>query len=588
MKKFTLVIILTGAAVVSLSTLGFLFATKWYRQSKSSASKLIKKYDEGSDLSFTQGPNNDWNVIFILTDDQSFDSVQYMPRFEKLAQAKGITFSNSIVTNPVCCPVRASILAGGFSAHETGVKTNDFPNGSLKLLDESKTMPVILQQAGIRTGFVGKYLHSYPPGYIPPGWDSFVANEKGSMIHDYHQLFKITRGSSSQIAARGQVEHKKEPLEKYVTTFQTDEAIAFLKENHKNSFFLFLSYYAPHNPFIPETKEDLDNANELSFHPDENSDLKLKPAWTSVSKAVLDSMPEWTGGEPAFRGQAALLASLDRNLTRLFASLDELKLRDNTLIIFSSDNGKVIGSDYLYPDKGMPYEGAIRVPLVLIPPDSSSSSVRKELVAMNLDVPATIYDVFGVSAPTEGVSLLNLPFPGNRQILIEDFGYLEYRRQIHGELLPPMKWAGYRTPKFKYVEWASGERELYSLENDPKEKQNLVFHSDFSNLVEEFHFSLAIDRGLTIVSDELLSFSVTESIHQQLQALGGEKPYHWSVLKGRLPSGIVIDSDSGVLFGSPKNPGNYEAEILVESSNFTAYSGLPERFIQRVVFQIKE
>ena len=117
------------------------------------------------------------NIILILTDDQPYQTMQYMPTVQKELVAKGVNFTNAYVTTPLCCPSRSSILTGLY-VHNHGVKTNRIPLGGATVFDDSSTLPVWLQSAGYRTALMGKYLNDYdalPEGYIPPGWDEWDA-----------------------------------------------------------------------------------------------------------------------------------------------------------------------------------------------------------------------------------------------------------------------------------------------------------------------------------------------------------------------------------------------------------------------------
>ncbi|MDP1778761.1 MAG: sulfatase-like hydrolase/transferase, partial [Anaerolineales bacterium] len=115
------------------------------------------------------------NIIIIITDDQPYHTLQYMPNVQSELVEKGVNFTNAYVTTPLCCPSRASILTGQY-VHNHGVKTNRAPEGGATAFDDRSTLAVWLHDAGYRTGLLGKYLNGYhdlPEGYIPPGWDDW-------------------------------------------------------------------------------------------------------------------------------------------------------------------------------------------------------------------------------------------------------------------------------------------------------------------------------------------------------------------------------------------------------------------------------
>ena len=118
------------------------------------------------------GDNQRFNFVIFLTDDQRWDTLWAMPILQEKLAARGVTFTNAYTSNPVCCPSRASLLAGGFYSHNTGVLTNTMPNGGAYRFRDDRTLPRLLQKSGYKTMLVGKYLNDYElmAPYVPPGW----------------------------------------------------------------------------------------------------------------------------------------------------------------------------------------------------------------------------------------------------------------------------------------------------------------------------------------------------------------------------------------------------------------------------------
>ena len=114
------------------------------------------------------------NILFVLTDDQRFDTLGAMPTVQRDLVGRGVTFTNAFVVNALCCPSRASILTGRYS-HSTKVYGNDGPYGGFASFRDRSTVGTWLRSAGYRTGYVGKYLNGYRGSYVPPGWDRWVA-----------------------------------------------------------------------------------------------------------------------------------------------------------------------------------------------------------------------------------------------------------------------------------------------------------------------------------------------------------------------------------------------------------------------------
>jgi len=595
-KKITIISLLFILVSISVGVYIFVFQKDTLQRAKMvilhrrspALESAVKRYPLIENQIEPRGKTmSDLNVILILTDDQSFGTVQYMPQLSRLAEESGAVFNNAIVANPICCSSRAGILSGGYLSRDTGVKRNAGVNGGLDLLDESKTLPMNLYNSGVVTGFVGKYLHEYSPGYIPPGWDSFVANEKGSMLRNYNELFNITYGSSNQAACIGAVKNRIFPKNEYVTTFQTNEALKFIRDNANHTFFLLLSYYAPHNPYIVEHSEDWDFARSVPFEVLPEMNLSERPDWVEVMGRDVALRGDRFGhaGEKAFRGQIALLQSIDRGVKAIFDELVKLKIKEKTLVIFTSDNGKILGEVLLYPDKGFPYDGALRVPLIVFSPEfQMSESLRGRQISVTTDVPASIYDIYNLDAPTDGYSIFEEY--SDRHLLIEDYGYLDYRKERFGVDLPFMGWAGIRTDKFKYIEWANGDVEFYDLEIDPYERENLSVSFRDKKVLSDFHRELEIKRGLVILSNELTDARVAEEYNFKLLASGAALNATWSISEGELPEGILLNTLLGEISGKTEGKGYYDFHVTIRGRELMKHTKRNEEFTQKFTLHV--
>jgi arylsulfatase A-like enzyme len=194
--------------------------------------------------------------VFILTDDQRFDTLWAMPYVQRDLVTGGVLFENAIGTFPLCCPTRASILAGGFYAKNTGVLTNGLPLGGFPRFKDTNTLATRLRRAGYRTALVGKYLNDYPLGYVPPGWSLFIG-QKGpgglDQNFDYNwNAFRVTVGSSAESSTTGEVA----PVAEYVTDYQRDVVLDFISELSNEPFFVLWSTYAPHSPATPAVEDE--------------------------------------------------------------------------------------------------------------------------------------------------------------------------------------------------------------------------------------------------------------------------------------------------------------------------------------------
>jgi len=181
------------------------------------------------------------NVVFIMTDDQRFDTLWAMPNVQATLVDHGVLFENALVTTPLCCPARASILAGGLYDKNTGVYTNIVPTGAFELFDDSHNLGTVLQQAGYRTGLIGKVMNEYPMGYVMPGWSTLLANPGPGV--DNWNAFTVTVGSSGALPTTGNIVG---PVNQYIGDYQRDRALEFISDASDKPFFLLLSTYAPH------------------------------------------------------------------------------------------------------------------------------------------------------------------------------------------------------------------------------------------------------------------------------------------------------------------------------------------------------
>lgn len=439
-------------------------------------------YPEDIPLMNGEYPEDQLNILVILTDDQRADSLFAMPTIEKLA-AQGVVFTKAFVTTPVCTPVRASILSGGLYSQNTGVLNNRLGGR----FDDTDTIATELQKKGYKTGFIGKYLHGYNVGYIPPGWTYFAANNNGGMINDWFNLKDITIGSSGLTSARGKTIGE---LKQYITYFQRDQALEFLDKYHKSPFFLLLSTYAPHAPRI-YAPEDSDRFSDYVYQAPEETDMSDKPEW--AKKAASYKKFPWLPSDSNYmvfemQNQLRTLAAVDRSVNAILHKLADLDVLSQTVIIFTSDNGLLWGEHGLV-DKGLPYEPAIHVPLIISLP-GGKPAINNNLVAMNLDISATIFDIAGISKKTDGMSLLQIlqgkkHIPWRNEILIEADGYLKWWEQ-YGFMADGLgHWVGLRTKEWKYIEHPTGEKELYNLLADPDEFENLASNPEYTSIMEK-------------------------------------------------------------------------------------------------------
>jgi N-acetylglucosamine-6-sulfatase len=400
------------------------------------------------------------NVILIVTDDQRWDTLAYMPTVSSELVGKGVTYTNAFAVNPLCCPSRATILTGTYS-HTNGVWTNAGTHGGFGVFRDGETLPVWLRSLGYRTGLVGKYLNGYAhPTYVPPGWDQWFANFGNPQLYfDYD----ITDGVSL-------FQFGSEP-EDYATDVLAAQAVRFIRETAA-PFFLYFAPKGPHITNVDESRFSVDPAPRhvdrfagLGAHwaPNVNElDLRDKPGWlrgrAPVPAAGLAEMRE---------EQLEALLAVDDAVAAMLAALRQTGELADTLIIYTSDNGQAWGA-HRWTQKTVPYEESLRVPLV-VRYDALAPAVREEArLTLNVDVAPTVLEAAGLAvAGREGRSLLPLmsgTAQWRRSFLFEHYGG-------PGDGVP--SYCGFRSTRWKYVQYWTGEEELYDLERDPYELSNL-------------------------------------------------------------------------------------------------------------------
>ena len=418
------------------------------------------------DVRIAGEPKRPPNIVFILTDDQSIESVAKMPFVSHYAGWD--RFENAFLNDPVCCPSRASILTGLY-AHHTGIENNaDRSN-----FDDSSTIATWLHGAGYRTALFGKYhlLHNGAgPTYIPPGWDNWVGYPSGS-YYDY------------TVNDNGQLVHYGSSPEDYSTDVISREAKDFLDQaDAQNPFFLYLATAAPHDGWIAAPRHLGRFATEPIPHaPSFNEpDMSDKPSWWQARTPV--KVPDIDNGR---RKAYASLLGVDDLVKSVFDTLTEKGLVDNTVVVFMTDNGYSFG-EHRWRGKDCAYEECIRTPLLIADPRGTPHTITDSV--MNVDIAPTFADLAGVipSTPVDGHSLvpfLNGSTPpdwSNDMLLRFKHDATQDSEDIDGT--PPSFW-GLRTPQFKYVETEdTGEVELYDLTSDPYELQNVAGQPEYAGV----------------------------------------------------------------------------------------------------------
>jgi N-acetylglucosamine-6-sulfatase len=414
------------------------------------------------------------NIVFILTDDLDNAAVEYMPQVKSLLVDQGVSFSNYFVNISLCCPSRATILRGQY-AHNTGLFTNYRPNGSFIYLYqhglEKSTIATWLKKKDYRTAYIGKYLNGYPrrasKNHVPPGWDEWHSpiNDSGSLGYNY------TLNENGKLVSYG-TRH-----EDYSDDVYTKKAQKFITQatQDKQPFFLYLSYFAPHQPAVAAPRhQNLFTQKTAPRDPSFNeTDVQDKPEY--IRNLPLLNQEQQNEIDRLYQRRLRSLQAVDDGVASLIKTLQANHQLDNTYIIFTSDNGYHLGQHRLPPNKETAYEEDIHLPLYIRGSDVLPGQIINQIVG-NIDLAPTIAELAGAKVPKfiDGRSLVGLfrrtlPLPLSwRQVFL-----LQHRDSKH--LTPPIPdYLGLRTANCTYVEYKNGEQELYNLTEDPYQLRNLA------------------------------------------------------------------------------------------------------------------
>ncbi len=412
------------------------------------------------------------NIVLIVTDDQRWDTLQYMPTTLSQLADRGVTFTNSFVTTSLCCPSRSSGLSGLY-AHNHGVLANILPQGGAPTFvgRDTSTIATWLQSAGYRTGMYGKYLTGYsvqvPPytttPYIPPGWDEWHV-----LVAENYYNYQLT--DNTQLVAYGNAEAD------YSTDVLAAKAVDFINSAHGQPFLLFLAPKAPHSDGgglpKPAPRHAGAFAGIASWRPPswDEDDVSDKAAWVQALPRASYSFGFVTVGTWADAtrryGLESLLA-VDEAVGAVVDALDATGQSDNTVIVYTSDNG-ICWLEHRLNGKPCEFEECLRVPLIIRYPRMITTQRAEAGIALNIDLAPTLAALAGVTPPTpvNGRSLVpllqNQPDGWRTDFLFEQWDFNTVYNNTE---------AGVRTHDWKYVEYdnSAEERELFDLQVDPFE-----------------------------------------------------------------------------------------------------------------------
>ena len=411
------------------------------------------------------------NVILIMTDDQGYgdlgftgNSIIKTPVLDKLAE-ESVRFTNFYVS-PVCAPTRASLLTGRYSLR-TGIY--DTYNGGAIMDNEELTVAEILEDNGYQTGIFGKWHlgDNYPFRPVDQGFTTSLVHRSGGVgqVGDIPNYFEFDSSYFNPTLFRN---GKKVPTKGYCSDVYTEGAIDFIQENRENPFFLYLSFNAPHTPLqLPQEYykmyQNTNPANRNAFPDDQPFPENMSEREKEAARKVY-----------------GMVTNIDDNLGKLFQTLEENNMQENTLVIFLTDNGP---QQRRYKGgfrgrKGNVYEGGIHVPCFMKLEGHFPSNKEVDIPAAHIDILPTILELCNITMDEniriDGKSLL--PLIQGDDVMWDNRPLFFYWQRSYPE---PYRNVAVRKGDYKLVGHAPytaslEDLELYNLEKDPYEQENIL------------------------------------------------------------------------------------------------------------------
>ncbi len=416
------------------------------------------------------------SFVFILSDNHRWDAMSSMghpvvrtPSMDRIGR-EGLHFQNAFATTPLCSPARASFLTGQY-AYRHRVRNNAersrWDDGNVTFLE------LLARDAGYTNAFIGKW---HMPGSGLPtlrGVEHFVT-------------FTIEDGQGRYFDCPLVVDGREEPSRRpYLTEELTDRALAFLRQQGGGPFCLYLSHKAAHHPWrSPPDIEGLYAGEPVELPEGANN-------WTGFTNGEI-----WGGFsrpiEDAIRAYLENVTALDREIGRLLNGLETLGLRDETLVLYASDQGFLFGEKE-HVELRWPFEAVLRLPFLLrLPRQIAEPGRRVPQMALNIDVAPTLLELAGVEVPRrmQGMSLAPVlcdpSAPGRRAFLVENTKEFPYTAPTY---------QGVRTPRYLYVEFEGRQEDtLHDVVADPGQRRNLLNTAEGRRVLPELQQMLAALR----------------------------------------------------------------------------------------------
>lgn len=420
------------------------------------------------------------NIVFILIDDLRWDELGIAghpfiktQNIDRIAR-EGARFRNAFVTTPLCSPSRASFLTGQY-AHTHGITDNvDRSAASHKLV----TFPLLLHQSGYETAFIGKW-HMGNDDTPRPGFDRWVSFKGQGTYFD-----PDINEDGKSVKPTG-----------YITDILNGYAVQFIKRRHEKPFMIYLAHKAIHPEVTQNNDGSVNLADAERFIPAERHknfyagktiprrpSYKRAPEGKPALQRQSGNLPP-LGSATATRDQSILerqrtLAAIEDGVGEILKALKETGQLDNTVIVFTSDNGYFYGEHGLSVERRLAYEESIRMPMLVRYPRMIKAGTVRDEFALNIDIAPTLLSLAGISVPEamQGRSLA--PLLKGERVKWRDSFLIEYYSDKVFPRIYQMGYKAVRNRRWKYIHYLEleGMDELYDLKTDPYEMKNLINH----------------------------------------------------------------------------------------------------------------
>ncbi len=433
------------------------------------------------------------NLLFYCTDQQRFDTIAALgnphvrtPTLDALVHS-GTAFTHAYCQSPICTPSRASFMTGMYPS-----RVHNCRNGNGSWDNHPPLISKLIAEAGYDCGMIGKF-HLQSSGHrTEPRLDdgyrywkfSHAPRDDWKTGHDYADWVRAQGGDLDELRNS----EDRVPTELHQTTWTSQRAIEFLSEERTGPWMLTLNPYDPHPPFIPPRsyREQFDPAS-LPGPYFQDSDLAEQAKFAAVDFQTQPEHPDCFDGRNVQALYYAMIAQIDDQFARILHHLRETNQLDNTAVIFTSDHGEMLGDHGLLYKGCRFFEGLVRVPLIFSWPGHIQANIQSDALVELTDLSATLLELAGVTPPEamQGRSLL--------PILTGDASPRHHRDHVRCEYYDALDAhfvngdgtfaTMYRNRRYKLALYHGHNLgELYDLEDDPHEFQNLWHQPDHQSL----------------------------------------------------------------------------------------------------------